>query len=103
MKNILLVGVSVIAVAVAGGAQAADMSPAPVYTKAPRAVPFDWTGFYVGIQGGFGLGNGDHTRPGFDSGTYSPQGGLAGGTVGYNWQYAGKWVVGLEGDAAWSD
>lgn len=34
-----------------GAAFAADLgaaSPAPVYTKAPMAVPYSWTGFYVG-------------------------------------------------------
>jgi outer membrane immunogenic protein len=101
MKKILLIGVSVLAMAVAGGAQAADLKP--VYTKAPKAVPYNWTGLYMGIQGGFGFGNADNTRPGFDSGTYAPQGALVGGTIGYNWQYAGNWVVGLEGDAAWAD
>lgn len=103
MKRILLIGFSAIAIAAAGDAIAADLTQKPVYTKAPVAPPYNWTGFYFGIQGGFGWGNADHTRPGFDSGTYSPNGGLAGGTIGYNWQYAGNWVVGLEGDAAWTD
>jgi outer membrane immunogenic protein len=35
-------------------------------------------------------------------GSYSVHGGLAGGTVGYNWQY-GPWVIGLEGDYSWAN
>jgi outer membrane immunogenic protein len=103
MKKVLLIGLSVLAMAAISEGRAADLTQKPVYTKAPPPAPYNWTGFYFGIQGGFGTANADNTRPGFDSGTYQPNGGFAGGTIGYNWQYSGNWVVGLEGDAAWSD
>jgi outer membrane immunogenic protein len=60
MKKLAL-AVSVLAIS-AVGASAADM--APVYTKAPAFVPpavYDWTGFYVGVNGGYGWGG--NTRP----------------------------------------
>ena len=61
---------------------------------------YNWTGFYVGINGGYGFGrsefNGTLPSGGFDVG-----GGLVGGTVGYNWQ-TGPLVFGLEGDIDWS-
>ena len=56
---------------------------------------FSWTGFYVGVNGGWGGGS-----SGGDFG--SPNGGLVGGTVGYNYQI-GQFVAGLEGDWDWAD
>jgi outer membrane immunogenic protein len=101
MKKILLVGVSAFAMAAASGAYAADL---PAYTKAPKAVPYNWTGFYLGFQGGFATANAELTRaPAFSSQTFQPNGGFAGGTIGYNWQFAGPWVFGLEADGAWAD
>jgi hypothetical protein len=45
------------------GARAADL-PAPSYTKAPAmsAPVFNWTGFYVGANGGYGRKNTDVTE-----------------------------------------
>ena len=82
---------------------AADLPAAPppraaaVYTPPPPPL-FTWTGFYVGINGGYGWGNwsdgvGD---------AFSPSGGLIGGTVGFNYQIQ-QFVLGVEGDADWSN
>ena len=83
-------------------AQAADMSvpatPAPpIVTKAPPLPPPplapvaapDWSGFYLGINGGVLFNDGSGTP-------------LFGGTAGYNVQF-GLLVLGVEGDidAAW--
>jgi outer membrane immunogenic protein len=101
MKKILLVGVAMTAIVALNSAQAADL---PVYTKAPKAVPYNWTGLYVGLEGGAAWGDAKNTRaPGFDSLSYTPNGAFVGGTIGYNWQFPGNWVLGLEGDAAWAD
>jgi outer membrane immunogenic protein len=68
--------------------------PAPIY---------DWTGFYIGVQGGGSLGSSDHldrvTGVSFVNG-YNIKGGFGGGTLGYNWQ-VGRFVLGFEGDGAW--
>ncbi|WJR81066.1 outer membrane beta-barrel protein [Bradyrhizobium sp. NP1] len=101
----------------AGAASAADL-PARTYTKAPPPIApvTNWTGFYVGIDGGYGwtnnTGNGTFFTPAgipFGPGTAAPpgnvakaQGGLAGGTAGYNWQ-TGAIVWGIETDIQWSD
>jgi len=97
MKRLFVAGVGLLALA--GAAAAADLPPAPgTYYKAPvYAPPFSWTGFYVGVNGGGGLGwsNWD-TAGGF--GTF---GGIVGGTIGYNYEF-NHFVVGGEGDVDWS-
>lgn len=100
MKRILLASVGVLAmIGVIGSAHAADL-PRQMVTKAPvYAAPYyNWTGLYVGINGGgaFGRSRWDSTG-GFDT-----SGGMVGGTLGYNWQF-GTWVVGLEGDIDWAN
>ena len=88
--------------ALTGTAAAADLPPRPApapYYKAPVAIPvYNWTGFYIGINGGGGFG-----RSTWDStGSFDISGGLVGGTVGYNYQF-GQGVVGIEGDIDWAD
>jgi outer membrane immunogenic protein len=83
-------------------AAAADLSR-PVYTKAPPApvAAFDWTGFYIGANIGYGWANGDATTDGV-SGSETLNGVLGGGQIGYNWQ-AGNWVFGIEADGQGTD
>lgn len=82
---------------------AADL-PRPVY-KAPALyspVPvFSWTGFYVGINGGYGWSRFSGTGT-FGSDTANAKGWLGGGTVGFNYQI-GSFVVGAEGDFDWAN
>ena len=81
-------------------AQAADL-PRPTY-KAPAYVApeaANWTGFYLGINGGYGFGKSDWDDPAV---SVDPKGPLVGLTLGYNWQ-TGMWVWGLEGDIDWAD
>jgi outer membrane immunogenic protein len=68
----------------------------PAY-KAPMWVaPFSWSGFYAGINGGYGFGTSDWTGAA-TAGSAKPKGALAGVTLGYNLQ-TGVWVWGVEGD-----
>ena len=100
MRRVLLATVGMLALSSAG-ALAADL-PRPVpAAKAPVTYTpvFTWTGFYVGINGGYGFGN--STWSGFATDA-EPSGALVGLTLGYNWQ-TGPWVFGLEGDIDWSD
>lgn len=83
---------------------AADLPrPAPYYKAPIYVAPFSWTGFYVGINGGYGWGHVDWINPSTNL-SYNVKGGLVGGTLGYNLQ-TGSWVWGLEGDfdASWID
>lgn len=93
---------------IAGGALLALATTAPAISanlpsKAPAyfAPFFSWSGFYVGINGGYGWGTASVTDPGV--GTFSDRatGWLGGGTIGYNYQI-GTWVFGLEGDIDYS-
>jgi len=84
-------------------ADAADLSVAPLY-KAPRppaavTQAYNWTGFYLGVNGGGGWGHSwwDANMTGINL-----SGGQVGGTAGYNWQF-GNAVLGIEGDADWSN
>jgi outer membrane immunogenic protein len=84
----------------AGTASGADLPrrPPPPAQPAYYAPIYNWTGFYVGINGGGGWG----TSHWDSTGSFDVSGGLIGGTLGYNWQ-AGQIVFGLEGDIDWSN
>lgn len=94
MKRLILTACAgLIAATMASPSLAADLSR-PL--KAPAYIaPFSWTGFYVGINGGYGWAKSDWTGGGTAS--VSPKGWLVGGTLGYNLQ-TGVWVWGIEGD-----
>src|SRR5665213_4299792 len=106
MNRLLPLVIAAVSVAVSGiTAQAADMErahPVPYY-KASEA-PFSWTGFYAGINGGYGWGRSSWSDPtlGAGSGTFNTSGGLLGGQLGYNWQ-TGPIVLGVETDADWTN
>ena len=132
MNKILLASVALFGFA--GAAAAADLPvrsapPAPIIAAAPL---FTWTGFYVGVNAGYGWGNDgdDNNFLGFGAvnptvptgfGNVAPvvpagvgfptgfaasngdDGGFVGGAqVGYNYQI-GSFVVGLEGDIQYAD
>ena len=82
-------------------AKGANLVKAPILPAG-----YDWTGFYVGANGGASLGRAETalTFPGFPavSGKNNLNGMLAGGQAGYNWQVNPKWVFGVEGDLQWA-
>jgi outer membrane immunogenic protein len=80
----------------AAPATAADLPRQAAPYRSPAYVTsYNWTGFYLGANAGYGWGNSD----GLDL-----RGGFIGGQVGYNWQGAGSpWVLGVEVDSAWAD
>jgi outer membrane immunogenic protein len=106
-KRFLVAAVALISLGAIVPAMAADL-PAQTYTKAPIMVPvaYDWTGFYVGVNGGWGTASRcfDQTGPtvvGGD-GCHNTSGAFAGGQGGYRWQM-NSWVFGLEAQGDWSD
>ena len=117
MKKFLLAGMAFGLVAAAGSASAADM---PLKAPPPAAPSISWTGFYVGGNVGYSWGDprtdasGSGTAPTFNFGPAFPpfafpfaftdsnaarlKGAIGGGQIGYNYQVAPKWVLGLEAD-----
>jgi outer membrane immunogenic protein len=95
MKRVVLAACALL-VFVSAASAADQAPPSAPYVKAPLPV-YSWTGFYIGINGGGGLG-----RSNWDvAGTFNLAGALAGGTFGYNWQ-VGQTVFGIETDIDWS-
>jgi outer membrane immunogenic protein len=90
-----------------GSARAADFPSIPM--RPPVVTPiFNWTGFYVGINGGWGWGDADRSLNvndalfGSSVGSHKIDGGIFGGHMGFNWQLSPNWLVGLETSIAWS-
>lgn len=88
-----------LAAAMAAPSFAADL-PRPAYKAPIYVAPFSWSGFYVGINGGYGWGWSEWTNAAMSPGI-EVKGALAGGTIGYNLQ-TGAFVWGLEGDLDYS-
>ena len=117
MKQRLLSLLAATALVTAGAsaASAADLPAraAPVPYVAPVPI-FTWTGFYVGLNAGWGWRNSDEQSvliapgpgvvvPGTLVFPDNGDGGFTGGgQLGYNWQF-GSFVVGAEADIQWAD
>jgi outer membrane immunogenic protein len=113
MKKSMLALVAVGAL-IAGPAMAADLRMPVKAPYAPPPVVTSWTGFYIGLNGGYGwnkdTGSSTCVNPtggtvGCDLGLgniVQPHGGLFGGQIGYNWQ-TGPVVFGIESDLQWAD
>jgi outer membrane immunogenic protein len=106
------IGIVAAAAMIATPLHAADM---PVKAPPLPAPVSSWTGFYIGLNGGYGWGHNPVTfSPGngdaalfFPSGaipgsvTTDPRGGLFGGQIGYNYQWS-NFVAGVETDFDWT-
>ncbi|KRR04401.1 hypothetical protein CQ12_34375 [Bradyrhizobium jicamae] len=107
MKNLLLVTASLVALSAAAPAFSADLAAQPVYTKAPPtlvAAPiYDWSGLYVGFNGGWGSGHNSWDSAGVTpEGSHDASGSTLGGQIGYRWQ-RGQFVFGVEGQGNLAD
>jgi outer membrane immunogenic protein len=113
MKKLLRGSVVLIGL-LAAPAYAADVPAKPVYKAAPAlsAVPYTWTGFYLGGHGGGGWARESFDHP-FDPFPFAASaanipvplftgirgnGAVFGGQFGFNLQLYASWVVGLEAD-----
>jgi outer membrane immunogenic protein len=106
MKRLLLGAIALAAFGVSAPVMAADLPPAPTYAKTPVMMPalYDWSGVYVGFNGGWGTANRcfDQTAPLVGTeGCHTTSGGFAGAQAGYRWQ-AASWVFGFEALGDWA-
>ena len=117
MKNLWFGSVALIALAAAGPSVATDIPVrAPVYKAAPVIVAYNWTGFYGGLNAGYGWGDTSFNLTGDNgagqsfvnflsvtSGSFRTSGFIGGGQLGYNWQFNQTWLAGLEADIDYSN
>ena len=95
-----------------GAVHAADMAtPKTAMPNLPPPMQSDmeWTGFYFGLNGGYGWSQAlsiSIAEPATDTNltrsSNMPSGFVGGGQVGYNWQ-SGHWVFGFEADIQYVD
>ncbi len=96
MTRTIRLGIAAVTLLIAPiAAQAADLAR-PSYKAPIYVAPFSWTGFYIGLNGGYMWGQSKWSGPAGDF-EVTPKGWLGGGTLGYNYQ-TGLWVWGIEGD-----
>jgi outer membrane immunogenic protein len=100
MKRVICLLATAAAIALTSTAvHAADLA-AKAFAPPPPPAP-TWTGFYLGLNGGFG---GDRNKypftvgPVSGSSTLNSSGFFGGAQAGYNWQFAPAWVAGVEAD-----
>jgi outer membrane immunogenic protein len=117
MDRFILAAVSTLTLSLAatGMASAADL---PMKAPAAAVPMYSWTGFYVGFNAGYNWGRGDVDTvagPGPFAPTFGPEsivaaalastsidpgqrGFIGGAQIGYNWQFASRWLAGFEAD-----
>ena len=102
MKRLLITTAAVALMSTAGfAADLPAFEPAPAMI-APTQTASNWSGFYVGLHGGYGWANLDDSDDdtfNFDNADLA--GAVIGGQLGMNFQWD-MFVLGIEGDASWS-
>jgi outer membrane immunogenic protein len=117
MKKLLLASVAASALTIGHSGNAADLS-APVLKAPPPAPVWSWTGCFVGGQVGWGWQRNKISQTNFFTnssagtlyifrgaadGNVNSTGGVFGGQVGCDYQFAGGFVVGVQGTFLGSD
>jgi len=91
----------------AGGAAAADLPvTVPAVKATALAATTNWTGLFIGAEGGQGWGTDQLFFPGPLTRTsgFDTSGAVAGGVIGYNFQApVHNWVFGFEASLDWAD
>jgi outer membrane immunogenic protein len=105
LKKLFLISAALLAAI--SSVQSADLPR--TYTKAPAAPTANWTGWYAGVNFGYGFNDPTVTIIPADAvstaigakpipASYNVDGVLGGAQIGYNWQLSPNWLVGLEAD-----
>jgi outer membrane immunogenic protein len=108
-KLVLLASISHLALLAGGGANAADL-PLKAPPMVAAAPVYSWTGCYAGAHLGWGWDRQHVTDSNWSYGvpsgavsatnTLESNSGIYGGQAGCNYQFAGNWVAGIQGDIA---
>jgi len=112
MRAPLIAVFGIVALAALQSASAADIEQP--YVKAPAPVPvFNWTGFYIGanIGGASSTQNFNGTQATTSgstafsgtAGSTADGGTVAGGEIGFNYEFPMRVVVGVEADGSWAN
>lgn len=102
-RRIASAAAAIVALIVSAPSLAADLPrPAAIY-KSPQyySPAFTWSGFYAGLNGGYGWGSSAFSTAAGTSDTFRVSGPLIGSTFGYNFQ-SSSFVYGIEGDIDYS-
>jgi outer membrane immunogenic protein len=101
-----------------GASLAADL---PVKARPQPAPVASWTGFYAGLNAGYGWGDASSTNNPVDpasrlfflnpinfgstdfNSSFRQEGWIAGGQAGYNWQFNSRGLMGIEADLQYAD
>ena len=111
MKKIVTLAMVAGLLPVAASAADLPVSPPVSYVRpAPAALLYNWGGFYVGGNGGWGTSHKCWDFAGtaavpvgpLAEGCHDANGGTVGGQFGYRWQYT-YIILGLEGQGNWAD
>jgi outer membrane immunogenic protein len=100
MTKLTRTGLTGLAILLSGAAAAADLGGVVLPPAPELPVLYSWTGFHLGLQGGYGWGSnrvrigGAVAPPGFRAGA---DGAFGGAHAGFDYQFDGI-VLGIEGD-----
>ncbi len=112
MKKLLLGSIALAVLVAAGPAMAADIPVKAPVKATPIISIYNWTGFYVGGNAGWGLahtfGTNDNLVPnpnehGPTTGGHNWNGFVGGGQIGYNWMASRNVVLGIEADLSFAN
>ena len=102
MRRVLFVAGAFLSFLAPGVSRGADL---PILDVAP-AWTYYWSGFYVGILGGYGSGNTSSNVYNISDGAFelhtslNREGGFGGLEIGYNFAVTPNWLIGIEADAS---
>jgi outer membrane immunogenic protein len=109
VRALLVATAAMLAMSAVNPASAADMPVKAPPVQPPPTPVYNWTGFYIGGNVGYGWSHGDFTntitatlgdiqRTASNSGSIKGEGVLGGGQIGFNYEFPSHWVLGIEAD-----
>ena len=80
---------------------APSMAADPAATIETAPIPYNWSGFYTGVHGGYGWGDANAIDPTVPD--QEPEGGFGGIQIGYDYQLPNNFVFGVVGDLSFGE